>query len=770
MIKESLTIRELDILRLMAEGLTNREIARELVLSPETVKWYNKQSYSKLGVGNRTQAVARVREYGLLDDDKDAPATISMPSRYNLPSELSSFVGRDQEITETKELLQKTRLVTLTGTGGTGKTRLALRTARAVARQYADGAAFVSLATVMDPELVAEVTAQELGVIVSSNRSKLTSLKHHLRDKQMLLVLDNFEHVMVAAPLVTELLVAAPRLSILVTSREALHLSGEFEYHVPPLTVPVLILDGSVSQLLEYESVALFVQRAEAISKDFKLTEENAGAIAAICNRLDGLPLAIELAAARIKLFNPHQLLLRLENHLGFLTKGARDLSVRQRTLRDTFDWSYDLLERGERQLFARLSVFIGGQTFEAAEAVCALGLSIDISDGLDSLINKSLIFTVQGSGNDLRFVMLETIREYALEHLVDSGEERQIRDRHLNHFFTWTETVRPGFWRHGQILLMDQTEAELGNLRAAFEWAMKSGRVESAARLVAPLEYFLHYRDHSVEGYQWVKRLLDAIERVPAQYRVNLLLAASRSAYSNGNVEQGKLYAQQSLACARELDNTSGIAWSLTYMAATLVNHSEPTKNQQGQRLCEEALVLFRQLDDKPGIAQALTNMGNLAFWAEEYEAAESAFHDCLTVCRETGEILREGLSLGNLAFIAFQTEDYWRARYLALQFLRQMADMGVKRNVILGLGVVGGALGRTGEPEAAARLLGASVKLMDQFAIDMEPGNAAIIDNHVAHVRQQLTKTSYEAAWEEGQSMTLDQAIAYASTVNPS
>jgi non-specific serine/threonine protein kinase len=422
----------------------------------------------------------------------------------NLPAQPTPFIGREREVADVQQLLDTARLVTLTGPGGTGKTRLGLKVAESMAGNYTDGVTFVGLATISDPMLVPSTIAHELGVIEKPGQALGESLERYFSNRKALLMLDSFEHVLEVAPLVSDLIATAPQLTVLTTSREALHLSGEHEYPVPPLSVPDTEQGGSPSDLFAYESVALFVQRAQAASPSFRLTEENVPAVTHICARLDGLPLAIELAAARVKLFGPQGLLERLENRLGLLKGGARDLPARQRTLRDTIDWSYNLLDEDERQLFPRLAAFTGGRSLEAVEGVCGPGLSIDALDGLESLLNKSLLYQEEGPGGEPRFIMLETIHEYASERLVESGEEQGIRDRHLQYYLSMAEEMEPCYRRHGQLLLLERTEAELGNLRAALDWAMEKRKIEAAARLISSLDYFLYYMDRFVEGYRW--------------------------------------------------------------------------------------------------------------------------------------------------------------------------------------------------------------------------------------------------------------------------
>ena len=357
---EPLTERELEVLRLIAEGLSNREIAQKLVVALGTVKWYTKQIYSKLGVHSRGQALACAREAGLLDRPSGAPASAATAPQNNLPAQVTSFIGREREIAEVKRLLATTRLLTLTGPPGTGKTRLGLQVAAQVLDRFVNGVFFVDLAPISDPLLVPSTIAQVLGVREAGDQPMLETLQIHLHGKRLLLLLDNFEQIIEVAPLVGELLSASPRLKALVTSREPLHIYGEQEYPVPPLALPDLECGEPLRALSQYEAVELFIQRARAVRPDFTATDGDAAAIAEICVRLDGLPLAIELAAARSRLLSPEIMRRRLESRLGTLTDGPRDLPARLRTLRGAIDWSYDLLDEDEKTLFARLAVVQG--------------------------------------------------------------------------------------------------------------------------------------------------------------------------------------------------------------------------------------------------------------------------------------------------------------------------------------------------------------------------------------------------------------------------
>jgi predicted ATPase/DNA-binding CsgD family transcriptional regulator len=761
-IEEPLSGRELEILPLLAEGLSNREIGQRLFLSAETVKWYNKRLFEKLGASNRAQAAARAREAGLLDKARPAaapPTVLTKKSR--LPAQLTAFVGRQREIQALLALLDAARLVTITGPGGSGKTRLSLQVAEAAAARYAHGAVFVGLALTSEPERLPEPIARALEVTEQPNQSPIASLRRYLAQKHLLLILDNFEHLLRGAPLVTELLAAAPGLIILATSREALRLSGEHEYHLPPLSLPAAGMPASLADLLGNEAVSLFSQRAQSAWPGFQLTEENAPAVAAICRRLDGLPLAIELAAARVKLFGPQQMLARLESRLGLLTGGVRDAPARQRTLRDAMDWSYNLLEPDEQRLFARLAVFAGGRTIEALEAVCAAGLELDAVDGLESLLNKNLLFQREGPTGEPRFHMLETIKEYARERLVAGDEERQTRDRHLAYYLALAEEMEPGYWRHGQLRLLDRAEAEQSNFNVAFSWALENQNTEAAARLVSSLDYFLRYKGSPVEGYRWFKRVIPAADRIAVPYRLRLLLGAARLAWVNNDLAQSEIFYQAALALAQDVGDESAAAWAMSGLAA---NDHRPEAHQAAMALSERALDLFRALDERPGIVYTLGIQGELARIFGDFTLARQKYEAALAASEETGERYRQLMMRVNLSLVAYNEGDYQKARDLSLALLEQMQVARARQGVISQLWVLAGPLARLGQPEKAARLIGASAALLAEMGALEHPSDLPQMAAYINFTRQQLGEARFEAARTEGATMTLEQAVACA------
>lgn len=763
--KEPLSDRELAIVRLLAEGLSNREIGQRLFLSAETVKWYNKRLFEKLGARNRLQAATRARETGLLDQALEAALPVAdltpVLRKDRLPAQLTSFLGRHREVEEVQALLSATRLVTITGPGGSGKTRLSLRVAEATGTNFSSGVFFVGLASTTEPERLPEAVARELELAELPHQSLLASLQRYLTHKQLLLILDNFEHLLPAAPMVSELLAAAPELTILVTSREALRLSSEHLYHLLPLSLPAPGRPASLAELASSEAVALFNQRARAAWPSFRLTEENAPAVADICRRLDGLPLALELAAPRVRLFSPEQMLARLESRLGLLTRGVRDAPARQRTLRDTIDWSYNLLEAEERRFFARLAVFAGGRTIEAVEAVCASDLGLGAVNGLESLLDKNLLYQRTGPDGEPRFYMLETIKEYAAERLAASDDKRPMHDRHLAYCLALAEKMAPGYWWHEQLELLDRTQAEKDNLGVAFAWALENANFEAAARLVSAMDYFWCYKDSSVEGYRWFKRVIPEADRIAAPYRARLLLGAARLAWVNGDLAQSECFYQTTLGLSQELGDELRAAWSLAGLAGISLR---PEMYEQAMSLSDRAYEIFSSLDERSGIAFVLGVQGELAKNIGDFSLARQKYEAAITASQETGERFREMMMLSNLCMVAYNEGKYQDAKNLGIIVLEQYLDATVRQGIIFQLWLLAGPLARLDQPEKAARLIGASAALIEDMGATDHPSDLPQLAAYINFTRQQLGEAGYEAARAEGAAMTLEQAVAYA------
>jgi len=724
-----------------------------------------------------------------------------------LPAPLTPLVGREQEIAAVCALLWRpeVRLVTLTGTGGVGKTRLALGVAAAVNADFADGICLVALAPLIDPGLVLSTIAQALGVQEQGSRPLLEGLQDHLREKQLLLLLDNFEQVVSAAPVVAELLVAAPRLRVLVTSRTSLHLSGEHEFVVPPLALPDLRNLPPPDRLLQYGAIRLFVARAQAAHSAFVMTGENATAIAAICQQVDGLPLAIELAAGRSKLFAPQALLSRLRNRLKLLVGGAQDLPLRQQTLRGTIAWSYDLLGQDEKALFRRLAVFVGGCTLEAAEAVyTAQGdLLIDVLEAVAALVDKSLLRQETQADGQPRLLMLETIREYALERLAASGEAEAVQRQHAIFFLRFSEEAEPKIRGAEHFLWRTRLEVEHDNLRAALRWMLESQEAEMGMQLAFSLVAFWRASNQDREGRNWCEQVLaqpGTSARTAA--RAMALLAAGAMTMFQGDLPQAQLLLEESIAIGREVGRaakrTLALALALLAYGALLQGHLGAARE-----LAEEGVRLFREVGEAWGTALALNHLGRATLELGDPVAArplleESAAlfragnmqrlalplntlgrvalrqgddtgaraycEEALAVARATGDELFIAEALAQLGTVALHVGDSGQATALYQQSLALIWTRGYRECIAEDLAGLAATASLLGQPERAARLFGVVEALREVSGIRLSPLPRADYDRAVEGIRAHLDEATFAQAWEKGRAMPLEQAIAEA------
>jgi predicted ATPase/class 3 adenylate cyclase len=721
----------------------------------------------------------------------------------NLPTQPTPLVGREREVTKVSDLLRRAdvRLLTLTGTGGTGKTRLALQSAAELIDEFEDGVFFVALDTISDHELVASTVAHVLGVTEGGDQPLEERLKEYLHERESLLLLDNFEQVVEATPLLEGLLAAAPRLKVIVTSRVALRLYGEHEFPVPPLELPDTRRLPKPEDLAQYEAVKLFIERARAVKPDFVLTNENASAVAEICARLDGLPLAIELAAARIRLLPPQAMLARLGSRLKLLSGGARNLPERQRTLRGAIEWSHGLLAPEEQILFARISVFAGGCTLEAIEAVCnAEGdLTVDSLEGVSALLEKSLLRQEEGPDGEPRFVMLETIHEYAREKLEEGEEAEEIKRAHAQYFLALAEEAEPELRGPDQFEWFERLEAEHDNLRALLSWSLESGGTELGLRLAGALGEFWYARGHYREGKGWLEGVLakDGGSTLAAT-RAKALEAVGWLANERGDIEGAEAAAEEGLSLSAQagIESTRNASF-LRILGATARIRGD---HERANELYKESLALSREAGDRWGIAQSLINLGSTAHMQGDHERAKELYEEGLILSRELGgaqpladflisvgytsllesdheratalneeaaALLREQRHRGdlqyavdNLGWAALVRGDHQQARKLFEESLRlcwELGDRTIAAESLEGLACVAEA---EGEAERATRLFGVAETLREAVGYHQTPEECALREPYLTTARSRME----EAEWAEERAMTLAEAISYA------
>jgi predicted ATPase/DNA-binding CsgD family transcriptional regulator len=698
----------------------------------------------------------------------EAEATPRPPEHtpHNLPLELSSFIGREREIAEVKRLLGDNRLVTLTGPGGCGKTRLALEVAAGVAEDFEEGAWWAWLASFSEPELVPQAVARALSVREQPGLSLTDVLTDSLGEKQLLLVLDNCEHLVEACALFAQrMLASCPRLRILATSREVLGVGGESIWRVSPLMVPDKGHPlSSVEDLGRYEAVELFVERARSKLSSFGLTSENAGAVAEVCRRLDGIPLAIELAAARANVLSAKQILRKLENPFKLLTEGERTRAVRQQTLRAALAWSHNLLGEQERKVFGRFSAFAGGWTLEAAEAV-GTGEGTeegDVLDLLSRLVDKSLVVSeASGKEGALRYRMLEPIRQYGLERLEESGEAGQVHSRHAGYYLAVAEKAEPELRGAHQQEWLERLEREHDNIRAALQWPLERGEAELGLRLSGALAGFWHMRGYLSEGRRWLERALAKGHALSAPARAKALAGAGYMARLQGDYERSVDLSEECLALSRKLGDTSGIATALYVLGWVEVLRNEP---ERAEALIEEAVTLRRALGDTVGLANALLALGLVAVAQRDYEWAAALHEESLMLARKAGDDFAVGTSLGLGALASLSRGDHRRTRTLCEEGFELSRRMKARNLTAIHLHISAALAGSQGRAVRSARLWGAAEALRRAIGTVLSPFECSYYEPYITATRSLLDEATWETAWAEGFTMTPEQAAEYA------
>jgi predicted ATPase/class 3 adenylate cyclase len=694
---------------------TTYDLARDLLPAAASLQALGEHHLRDL---NRPEQVFQLRHPDLPHEFPPLKSLDNPNLPNNLPRQLTSFIGREKEIGQIKSLLGKTSLLTLTGSGGCGKTRLALQVAADVLDQYPDGVRWVELASLADPSLVPQTVASALGLAEQAGKTLVQTLIDYLKSKRLLLLLDNCEHVLiVCAALSNKLLHACPQLTILVTSREGLAIAGEQAYRVPSLALPDPTPTLTVEQVSQYEAVRLFIERASASKADFIVTNASAPALAAVCHRLDGIPLALELAAARVRSLSIEEINIRLDNRFHLLTGGSKTALPRQQTLRALIDWSYNLLSAQERLLLARLSVFAGGSTVEAVEHVCAgEGTGNDtikdweVLDLLTGLVDKSLTIA-ETQGETTRYRLLETVRQYARERLSEIGARDQVRAQHRDYFLELTEQVNLKRQGPEQLHWFEVLEAEHDNLRQAMTFCLEtSDRDVAGTHLGSALQIFWKSRGHWDEGRQYLVALAGTLGPEHLVARAKVQHDAGILTWMQGDYGSARALLEECLAVRRDLGDRRGVAASLSNLGLLADVQGDYSA---ACALYEEGLTIFRDLGDRSAIAASLNNLGGIALGHGDYSAARALYEEGLTIFRDLGDQYAIAASINNLGGIALEHGDYSRARVLFQESQNIHQEMGDKQGIAEALNNLGNVAQEEGNFPEARALIEDSVSL---------------------------------------------------------
>jgi predicted ATPase/transcriptional regulator with XRE-family HTH domain len=706
-------------------------------------------------------------KYAMQDRIEETPWQATASTRTNLPAGVTALIGRESELIEIRAYLMRAevRLVTLIGPPGIGKTRLGIEAAGQSLSDFPDGVFFVALAPLDDPSLIAFTTLQALGYVESKKLPADKQLLEGIGDKRMLIVLDNCEHlVQEAATFAAGFLSACPRLKIITTSRESLHILGEWLYTVPPLELPDRNSPMDVESAAQYPALTLFTERARAVQSDFALTAENIKTVSTICAQLDGLPLVIELIAAQLRLLSPQSLLERLNDRFILSAEGMRNASARQISLSQAIGWSYDSLTPDEQKLFAYLSVFSRRFTLPVAESIFSRHFAVkSVSDLIASLLDKSLLQRSSDSRSEVRLTMLVTIHHFALERLRQMSEEIEIRNSHLAYFLDLAGQTDKEIHGPNQLEWINRAENELDNFRAAIGWALESQDADAGLRIASKLSFFCIVRGYLRDGIGWLEKTLAQSRGASAASKAEALrwLGGMLGFDSRDDYDRSSLLLEESLILYRELEDRKGIAWALNSLGINALNRNEYTK---ATKLLGESLALRQELGDPWSIAQTLGNFASLAMQQGDYVNAKKYSEESLALFQRTGDprgIARQLMELGDFAR---REGDFVRATTLLTQALSQLWQIRDQWSLTFVLDNLASLANAQGNPERSARLFGAAEYLREAIGMPLQALDRAEYEQNVGSVRKNLDEMTFAKAWAEGRIMTLEQVFAYA------
>jgi non-specific serine/threonine protein kinase len=747
--------RELEILRELANGRTNKEIARKLSLSPNTVKWYNKQIFATLAVSNRMQAVQKALDLQLLCPEPLEQAVEKQGSHHNLPAIPASFIGRHQETAEITALLKKERLLTLIGPGGCGKTRLAIHVAWDLIGYFPDGVWFVDLAPLQDIALIANAILQAIGVNYG-NSIPQKALLSYLAPRHILLLLDSFEHLLEGAHIIGELLTGAPDLTVLSTSREPLKVYGEREFLVRPLPLPDPIDYGDWDHISSSDSVRLFLERAQAVNPEFVPHP----VIGKICTRLDGLPLAIELAATQTRIYSAEQLSDLLHTSLGFLPKGPRDVPDRQRTLQATIEWSFDLLTAEEKNLFLRMGVFNGGADQEAVEKVCLASAPGGSNALLTALVEKNLLWVQRIPDGRARFRMLETIREFSLTRLGATDQVEQLREQHAAYYTGMVEAAEDEIRGKRQDYWFDKLRMEIENIRAVLKWSLSGKNSQFGLRMVSAISYFWIYGGNMDEARGWVERALGQVHQAPPIVVAGVKRTAG-CVLGLTDPKVGVNLLEEAIGIYELLGEQGRASYARGWLGVFWVEQEGGIS--EGLAFAKKGLEFFYQTKEAEGIAFVLNTMGEMCRLMGDLESAEQYYEECLEVSIHTGEKLRVPLQYYNLGLIANLRGDFQKGRSLFRKGIEGFLDLGHEFAVIDALGCMAGSFLSDGRLADAAQILGFSETRLEEIGACRHKVDEIEVNRYITACRNKLGTQNFEQAWKAGAQLTLDEAIAF-------